>query len=129
MVGILFIVALCLSNAKIAKQKGRKPGLFVFYTILMSVAFFFAYILFAAGIIASGGSDTLASVVGVLIWVLGTSISTIIVKKAKPGEDFERMTNSVVNPDAANDTQPVNKQINATWEAPKDLEKDDLTQE
>lgn len=118
---IAAIVALCVSNAKIVKNKGRKPGLFVFYTLLLGVGSFFVGSLLGALVLAATNSDTGAAIVIYVVWIVGIIMSGVIAKKAKPSPEFENLTQNKVNTAATQNSvqnQATGNQVDATWQPP-----------
>lgn len=117
MVEIIVIVALCMANAKRVQAKGRKPGLFVFYTIILWIGMEFLGALI--GILIVGINNYMQSLLpygmALAFAIAGGILSTVISKNAKPAEEL----NSEV---IETPIDIVPSKIDVEWEAPAELE-------
>lgn len=112
MLEIIVIFALCHSNAKRVRAKGRKPGMFVFYTILLWVGMEFLGALIGTLIAwPNYQSSFLPYGLALLFAIIGGVLSTVVAKNAKPQEEFDV---EVVD----TSIEIVSPKLNVEWEAP-----------
>ena len=81
MLEIIAIILLCKFNSKHAVERGRKPGLFIFYTIL-----FWLLGEFVGGIIGGiFGLEMTTYIIALGLGILGGACSYFLAKNCKPG--------------------------------------------
>lgn len=89
MVEIIALIVLCMANAKRVQAKGRKAGLFVFYTIILWIGMEVLGALFGLLVVGVGPYPTLESsafpyVMALTFAIVGGVLSYKISKNAKP---------------------------------------------
>lgn len=138
MLEVLIIILLCNRNAQKVKQKGRRPGKFVFLTVLLWIGMEFigAFIGTVVSLIVLGDVSFLSYLFALVFAVVGAIISVQIAKNAEPGND-DFIASHSGNAGAPQPSQPpyrggnsIESQNNATWQPPQEtapisLEKED----
>ena len=128
MIEIILLILLCNSNAKKVKARGRKPGMFVFLTIVLWVGMEFLGAIIGSVIAVFRSQDSLflAYLMGLVFAVIGAVISVQIAKNVTPGNDYpppqpQPFNRPIQRPYNANQLPPNqgNTQNDVAWQPPQ----------